>query len=219
MHTPFMHTFFTHWECRAGSDAMADVTWDYDSPVKNYSIGNLNCRCVHRGENVVLVPVPSFWSLGLTISAAIASIGFLVLAFFLHGFLWQAVCVVLAIVFPMAAFVTGRVVDSYEASCGAYIVFSPDGRIALPRYRVEIRPDEHTEFRCHRYWLYDNHVEDIVLHHGDITYWVFSSGVSVLGESGTEMLRRKLEEYLDTKTSRNDGQKRDITDIDFEKPA
>ena len=175
---------------------MTEVAWDYDWPVKNYSLGNLNCRWVNRGVDVVLAPVPSFWSIGLTISALIASTAFVVFACFADEILWQVVSVALAIVFPIAGLVVGRMVDSYEGRRGPHLVFLGGGRISLPRYQVEIRPDENTEFRCHRYWFYGDQVEDLVLHHADTTYWVFSSGVAVSGPSGAEKLRRELEEHL-----------------------
>ncbi len=175
---------------------MTEVAWDYDSPIKSYDVGQLNCRLTQRGGDVVLEPIPGWWWLGLTLSTLIASLGFLAFAYFAKEAFWQMVIVGLAIAFPIVGFVSGRLIDSVERRRGEHLVFSADGRILLPRHHVEIRPDENTEFCCHRYWNLGDHVEDLVLHHGDTTYWVFSSGVPVPGTSGTEKLRRELQEHL-----------------------
>lgn len=175
---------------------MVEVGWDFDSPVKNYGAGKLNYRLVRRDGDVVLEPVPGWHSVGVTVAALLASIGFLVGVCFAGEAFWQIVMVVLAVVFPISGFVAGRLIDRYEKRRGRHLVFSSDGSISLPRYQVAIRPDETTKFCCHQYWSYGDQVEDLVLHHADTTYYLFSSMVVVMGTSGTEELRRELEEQL-----------------------
>ncbi len=175
---------------------MAEVGWDFDSPVKNYSAGKLNCRLARRDGDVVLEPVPGWHSFGLTVAALIASIAFLVGACFAREAFWQIVMVVLAVVFPIAGLIAGRLIDRYENRRGRHLVFLAEGRVSLPRYDIEIRPDETTKFCCHQYWFCGEHVEDLVLHHADTTYYLFSRAVAVTGTAGTEILRRELEEQL-----------------------
>ena len=175
---------------------MAEVAWDFDSPIKDYGASKLNCRFVQRDGDVVLEPVPGWHSFGVSVAAMIASIGFFIVAYFVRETSWQIVIVVLAVVFPVVGFFVGRVIDRYEKRRGQHLVFSAEGRISLPRYQAEFQADESTEFGCHQYSFHGDQVEDLVLHHADTSYYLFSSAVVVMGLSGTERLRRELEEQL-----------------------
>lgn len=174
---------------------MFEPSWDYDCPSKHYG-GALNCRWAGRGEDLVLEPVPGYWFLGLAISGGLAAVAFLVVVYFVDEMAWRWGLVGIGIAFPILGALVGQALDRNKQTRGRHLILAANGRTLLPRYDVEICPDETTEFRRHEYDCQGEPVEDLVLHHGGRTYYLFSGDKLALQTSETEKLRRELEERL-----------------------
>ncbi len=174
---------------------MTEPSWDYESPIKRYG-AELNCRWASRGKDLVLEPVPGYWFLGLAISGGLAAVAFLVVAYFVDETAWRWGLVGIGAAFPILGAFVGRALDRNEQTRGRHLVLAANGRILLPRYDAELCPDETTEFRCHEYDCQCEAVEDLILHHGGRTYYLFSGDNLALQTSETEKLRRELEERL-----------------------